>query len=60
MHTLQIEVVKALDEVTQSRAEIAVITPYKAQERCIIKRFNGMKKNWKVKTVDASQGEAAT
>lgn len=61
MHAhLQIDVVRALDEMTRSRAEITVITPYKAQERCIIKRFNDMKRNWKVKTVDASQGEAAS
>lgn len=61
MHAhLQIDVVKALDVITRSKAEITVITPYKAQERCIIKRFNGMNKNWKVKTVDASQGEAAS
>lgn len=47
---------RALDLMTQSRAEIAVITPYKAQERLIKERI-GEKKNWKIKTVDASQGK---
>ena len=57
---MQIEVVKALDLMTHSMAEITVITPYKAQQRLITSRIGEMNKNWRVKTIDASQGKAAS
>lgn len=59
IHIPQIEVVEALDVRTQSRAEIVVITPYKAQQRLITTRIGEANKKWRVKTVDASQGKAA-
>lgn len=60
IYHMQIEVVKALDLMTHSMAEIAVITPYKAQQRLITSRIGEMNKNWRVKTIDASQGKAAS
>ena len=51
--------VKALDKLTHSKASIAVITPYKAQKKLIEGKLN-MKANWRVQTVDASQGGVGT
>lgn len=53
---------EALDLLTHSKARIAVITPYKAQKKLIEGRLKlkGMKDNWCVQTVDASQGTTIT
>ena len=58
----QVNVVAALDVLARSKANIAVITPYKAQKKLIEGRLKlkGMKANWRVQTVDASQGTANT
>ena len=48
-------VVDGLDKLTHSKASIAVITPYKAQKKLIEGRLK-MKANWRVQTIDASQG----
>ena len=49
--------VRAIDALTRSEASIAVITPYKAQKLLIMKKLGKpIKENWKLMTVDASQG----
>lgn len=50
---------EALDALTHSKASIAVITPYKAQKKLIEGKLK-MKTNWRVQTIDASQGMAIT
>ena len=59
---LQVNIVEALDLLTHSKARIAVITPYKAQKIFIEGRLKlkGMKDNWRVQTIDASQGTTNT
>ena len=60
--SLQVNIVEALDLLTHSKAIIAVITPYKAQKIFIEGRLKlkGMKANWRVQTIDASQGTTNT
>ena len=58
----QVNVVEALDVLAHSKADIAVITPYKAQKKLIEGKLKskGMKPNWSLQTIDASQGTAGT
>ena len=58
----QVNVVEALDVSAHFKADIAVITPYKAQKKLIEGKLKlkGMKANWRVQTVDASQGTPKT
>ncbi len=53
---------EALDVLAHSKADIAVITPYKAQKKLIEGKLKskGMKSNWHLQTIDASQGTANT
>ena len=55
---------EALDVLAHPKADIAVITPYKAQKKLIEGKLKskGMKpkNNWHVQTIDASQGTANT
>ena len=55
-------VVEALDVLAHYKADIAVITPYKAQKKLIEGKLKlkGMKRNWHLQTIDASQGTANT